>query len=153
VAAAVEAGLDRAGGEDQLTDEFLAVVVEKVRPHRLDGHGETWRLLEQHQEQIKVWLDDEDLTVAKVRDLLGRQGVVVPARTLERFAAEPCGPRLATFDSVGHRRVRLTGPYGCRVELDGRGRSPSEPRLEKSEFLPYQPEQPVRGGPLRRRPG
>jgi len=29
VTAAVEAGLDRAVGEEQLTDEFLAVVVEK----------------------------------------------------------------------------------------------------------------------------
>ena len=32
-------------------------------------------------EQIKVWLDGEALTVAKVRNPLGRQGVVVPART------------------------------------------------------------------------
>ncbi|MGH9023280.1 MAG: hypothetical protein ACRDV9_09305 [Acidimicrobiia bacterium] len=53
VMAAVEAGLARDGGEEQLTDEFLAVVVEKVRPHRLDGHGEAWRLLEQHRDQIK----------------------------------------------------------------------------------------------------
>ena len=77
---AAEAGLVPAGGEEQLTDEFLTAVVEKVRPHRLDGHGEARRLLEQHQDQIKVRLEVEDLTVAKAQDLLARQGVVVPAR-------------------------------------------------------------------------
>ena len=44
--AAVELGLDRAGGEDQLTDVLLGQVVEKVRPHRTDGRGEARRLLD-----------------------------------------------------------------------------------------------------------
>lgn len=114
VAAAVEAGLDRAGSEDQLTDGFLAVVVEKVRPHRLDGHGEAWRLLEQHAGQIKVWLEVEDLTVVKVRELLGRQGVVVPARTLERFAAGLCGPRRGRGSTV---RV-ADGEPGDELQVD-----------------------------------
>jgi hypothetical protein len=39
LAAVEELGLDRAGGEDQLSDEFLGQVIEAVRPHRLDGHG------------------------------------------------------------------------------------------------------------------
>jgi transposase len=114
VMAAVEAGLTRDGGEEQLTDEFLAVVVEKVRPHRLDGHGEAWRLLDQHRDQIKVWLDDEDLTVAKVGMLLGRQGVVVPARTLERFAAQVCGPRRGRGTTV---RV-ADGEPGDELQVD-----------------------------------
>ncbi|MDQ1567574.1 MAG: hypothetical protein QOF96_2454, partial [Actinomycetota bacterium] len=114
VVAAVEAGLTRDGGEEQLTDEFLAVVVEKVRPHRLDGHGEAWRLLDQHRDQIKVWLDDEDLTVAKVGMLLGRQGVVVPARTLERFAAQVCGPRRGRGTTV---RV-ADGEPGDELQVD-----------------------------------
>jgi transposase len=114
VTAAVEAGLDRVGGEDQLTDEFLAVVVEKVRPHRLDGHGEAWRLLEQHQEQIKTWLEVEDLTVAKVRNLLFRQGIAVPARTLERFAAELCGPRRGRATTV---RI-ADGDPGDEIQVD-----------------------------------
>jgi hypothetical protein len=46
VAAAVESGLDRTGGEDQLTDLLIAVVVEKVRPCRTDGRGQSWRTLE-----------------------------------------------------------------------------------------------------------
>ena len=43
LAAAIELGLDRAGGESQLSDELLGLVVERVRPHRLDGHGRAWR--------------------------------------------------------------------------------------------------------------
>jgi transposase len=114
VMAAVEAGLTRDGGEEQLTDEFLAVVVETVRPHRLDGHGEAWRLLDQHRDQIKVWLDDEDLTVAKVGMLLARQGVMVPARTLERFAAQVCGPRRGRGTTV---RV-ADGEPGDELQVD-----------------------------------
>ena len=43
IAAAVECGVDRCGGEEQLTDELIGQVVERVRPHRVDGHGEAWR--------------------------------------------------------------------------------------------------------------
>jgi transposase len=93
VTSAVESGLDRAGGEDQLTDLLIAQVVEKVRPRRRDGRGESWQTLETHQDRIKSWLDDEDLTVAKVHDFLSREGISVPSRTLERFCAELCGPR------------------------------------------------------------
>src|SRR3954464_11094304 len=43
VDAAVEAGLARDGGEGRLSDVFIGVVVEAVRPHRRDGHGDAWR--------------------------------------------------------------------------------------------------------------
>jgi hypothetical protein len=39
VKAAEDLGLRRDGGEEQLSDEFLGSVVEKVRPHRNDGRG------------------------------------------------------------------------------------------------------------------
>ncbi len=45
VAAAVDAGLDRSGGEEQLNDVLLAQVCEAVRPHRPDGHGAAWAVL------------------------------------------------------------------------------------------------------------
>jgi transposase len=112
--AAVESGLDREGGEDQLTDVFIAQVVEKVRPHRVDGHGESWRLLAAHREQIRAWLDDDDLTVTKVGTLLARQGVVVPPRTLRRFAAELCGPRRGRATTV---RV-ADGELGDELQVD-----------------------------------
>ena len=93
VAAGQEAGLVQGGGEDQLTDGVLAIVVEVVRPHRHGGHGATWRALEAQADQIRSWIEDEDLTVAKIGVLLARRGVEVPQRTLERFCAQLCGPR------------------------------------------------------------
>lgn len=90
IIAAVELGIDRGGGEEQLTDELIGQVVERVRPHRSDGHGEAWRRLLAEQERIKVWVG-EDLTVVKIGVLWARRGVVVPHRTLARFAVERCG--------------------------------------------------------------
>lgn len=90
VDAAIGLGLRQDGGELQLTDEFLGSVVEAVRPHRSDGHGEAWRVLSAHHDRIKAWLD-EGLTAVKVHDLLTREGIVVPERTLHRYALEECG--------------------------------------------------------------
>lgn len=39
VEAAVAAGLDRAGGEEQVDDELIGVVVTAVRPDRPRDHG------------------------------------------------------------------------------------------------------------------
>lgn len=90
VEAAEELGLSREGGEEQLTDSLLGSVVEAVRPHRFDGHGESWRKLSGHHDQIQEWLDS-GLTAVKVGELLARMGVVVPQRTLHRYAKEVCG--------------------------------------------------------------
>ena len=90
IGAAVELGLDRSGGEEQLTDELIGQVIERVRPHRTDGHGAAWQALAAEQTQIEAWLK-EDLTVTKIGILLARKGVVVPPRTLARFAVERCG--------------------------------------------------------------
>ena len=90
ITAAVELGVDRAGGEEQLTDELIGQLVERVRPHRTDGHGEAWRTLLGEEERITKWVE-EDLTVVKIGILLARNGVVVPHRTLARFAVERCG--------------------------------------------------------------
>ncbi len=96
VQAAVELGVDRGGGEGQLNDEVLAAVIERVRPHRTDGHGESWRTLEGHAEQIRAWLDDEGLTVVKVHTLLARQGVdrprAHPGALLRRAVRAPAWP-------------------------------------------------------------
>ena len=56
VEAAVELGLVRDGGSEQLTDVLVAMVVERVRPHRTDGHGEAWRLLKGEHAQLEAWL-------------------------------------------------------------------------------------------------
>ena len=90
IAAALELDVDRDGSEEQLTDELIGLVVERVRPHRPDGHGPAWRSLLAEEARIKTWVA-EDLTVVKIGILLTRLGVVVPHRTLARFAVERCG--------------------------------------------------------------
>jgi hypothetical protein len=90
VAVAQACGLDRAGGEGQLGDELLSAVAERVRPHRADGHGASWALLAAHHARFKELLD-AGVTVVKAGELLAREGVVVPERTLHRYALEVLG--------------------------------------------------------------
>src|SRR5579859_4310627 len=90
IRAAQEAGLARGGGEGQLTDELLGVVVGAVRPARPAGHGASWELLAERKEEIAGWVR-RDLTLVKIGELLERSGTVVPYRTLARFAAAECG--------------------------------------------------------------
>jgi hypothetical protein len=44
VDAAIGLGLVREGGDGQLSDVFIGLVVESVRRRRSDGHGAAWRL-------------------------------------------------------------------------------------------------------------
>ena len=90
IRAAQEAGLARGGGEGQLTDELLGVVVGAVRPARPAGHGAAWELLAGRKEEIAGWVR-RDLTLVKIGELLERSGTVAPYRTLARFAAAECG--------------------------------------------------------------
>lgn len=103
IAAAIELGVDRSGGEAQLTDELVGQICERVRPRRPDGHGEAWRKLLEVEPQVKQWVDD-GLSVVKIGVLLRRKGLGVPHRTLARFAVERCG--------AGRRRgtVRVDDP-------------------------------------------
>ncbi len=112
VTAALAAGVDRDGSEEQLTDEVIGQVVEVVRPSRPDGHGLTWRRLLAEEEQIKAWVDD-GLTVTKIHILLSRKGIDVAARTLARFAVDRCG--------AGRKRVtvRVNDPDpGQELQVD-----------------------------------
>lgn len=97
VAAAEAAGLARDAGVEGVTDELVGAVVEAVRPARPNGHGASWELLVAHEEQIRAWVSGgegrESLSVVKIEELLARRGVVVPYRTLHRFAVERCGFR------------------------------------------------------------
>ena len=112
IAAAVELGVDRGGGEGQLTDELIGQVLERVRPHRVDGHGEAWRTLLGEEARIKEWLN-QDLTVVKIGILLARRGVVVPHRTLARFAVQRCGAGRRTTT------VRVDDPPpGVELQVD-----------------------------------
>jgi transposase len=112
IAAALELGMDRSSAEEQLTDELIGQVCERVRPHRRDSHGESWRRLLEEEEQIKKWVG-ADLTVVKIGILLRRKGIDVPQRTLARFAVERCG--------AGRRKITVRvddPPPGRECQID-----------------------------------
>jgi hypothetical protein len=115
VAAAAEAGLGQGGDEGQITDEMIAMVGERVRPHRREGHGEAWAVLVAHHDQLAKWLVEDALTVVKAHELLGRLGVVVPQRTMHRYALEMLG----VGRSARQTTVRVTdGEPGSELQVD-----------------------------------
>ncbi len=131
VQAAVELGLDRSGGDDQLSDDLIGAVVERVRPARPHGYGLARESLMAHGAQIRSWLDDDDLTLTKVADLLARRGVVVPYMTLHRFAVAECG--------FGQRRLSVRVADGepgkeCQVDFGRMGLVP-DPDTAKQRVL------------------
>jgi transposase len=87
VEAAVAASLDRAGGDEQVDDELIGAVAAVARPDRPEGHGQAWEVLCANHDRINGWVND-GLTVVKIGDLLARQGVLVPQRTLHRYCRE-----------------------------------------------------------------
>jgi transposase len=91
IAAATEAGLGRGAAEGSLDDALMAQVCERARPRRRDGHGESWSALQAHHDQLKRWLVDDGLTAVKTTELLARKGVVVPERTVQRYALKVLG--------------------------------------------------------------
>lgn len=91
VEAAQAAGLVREGGEGELSDELLGAVIAAVRPARASGHGAAWQTLLAHEQQIRGWVEEDELQMTNIHGKLARRGVVVPYRTLHRFAAERCG--------------------------------------------------------------
>jgi transposase len=89
VEAAQAAGLRRDGNADQLSDELIGAVVAVVRPARASGHGAAWEELRPWTEQIAAWVK-ADLQLTNIHGKLTRRGVVVPYRTLHRYASEHC---------------------------------------------------------------
>ena len=112
IEAAQAAGLVRDGGEGQLTDELLGAVIEAVRPERPDGHGQAWEACRAEHDRIKAWLE-KDLKLTKVEDLLARRGVVVPYRTLHRYAADELG-----FGGRGSTVPVVDGEPGHELQID-----------------------------------
>jgi len=85
------AGLVRDGGPEQLTDALIGTVVSAVRPARAGGHGAAWELLMPEQARISEWIEKERLQPTNIHGKLARLRIVVPYRTLYRFAVERCG--------------------------------------------------------------
>jgi hypothetical protein len=120
VAAAEAAGLSRGAGPAAVTDELVGLV-EAVRPARPSGHGSSWESLLGHVEQIRGWVrgDEVDgqkhdpLSIVKIEQLLARRGVIVPYRTLHRFAVEQCG-----FQARSTTVRVVDGEPGVECQLD-----------------------------------
>ena len=110
--AAVELGVARGCGQQQLSDELIGAVINAVRPDRALGHGVAWERLLPVEADIKAWVE-EGLQLTNIHGKLERQGVPVPYRTLHRFAVERCG--------FGRRRatVRVAdGEPGMECQID-----------------------------------
>lgn len=118
VEAAVACGLERDGGEAQLTDELISAVCERVRPHRPDGRGQSWAVLQANRAQLEEWLKPkagDALTVRKAHELLARRGIVVAERTLHRYALEELG----VGRSLRSTTVRVAdGEPGAELQVD-----------------------------------
>ena len=121
VAAATAAGLSRGDGPEAVTDDLVGLVVEAVRPARPNGHGTSWRTLLDHEDQILGWIrgvevdghKHDPLSLVKIEELPARRGVVVPYRTLHRFAVERCG------FGVRNTTVRIVdGDPGVECQID-----------------------------------
>ena len=96
-----------------MTDELVGAVIAAVRPERAQGHGAAWDSLLVHEQQLREWIGADGLQLTNIHGKLARRGVVVPYRTLHRFAVERCGfgQRTAT--------VRVAdGTPGMECQLD-----------------------------------
>lgn len=79
---AVAAGYDPTAAE--VSEAAVSAVVAHSRPGRPAWHGESWAELARHHQFLKARLE-AGLTLTKVHTLLGRQGIVIPYRTLQRY--------------------------------------------------------------------
>ena len=115
IAAATQAGLGRGAGEDSLDDALMAQVCEHARPRRSDGHGESWSALQANHDRLKTWLVDDGLTAVKTTELLARIGVVVPERTVQRYALKVLG----VGRSARTTTIRVADPEpGSELQVD-----------------------------------
>ena len=118
VEAARAAGLSRSAGQGAVDDALIGAVVAAVRPARPNGHGPAWEALLGHEAQVRAWVagdgkDAKPLSIVKIQELLARQGVVVPYRTLHRFATQRCGYR------TKETTVRVNdGEPGVELQVD-----------------------------------
>lgn len=91
-----------------------AFVSNAKRPRPPTPPGETEALLLSHRDQIRHWLEKDDLLLTKVHELLARDGILVPYQSLHRFAQK--------WLNFGKRRSvtvrKLEGQPGEYAEVD-----------------------------------
>ena len=110
VRAAKQAGC-RVG--EPAADEVVGEVIGRVRAQGPGMRGGAWAACAAHRELLSGWLDQQ-VPLSKVQELLHRHaGMVVPYRTLHRYAARELG--------FGGRRVTVRvadGKPGEELQLD-----------------------------------
>ncbi len=104
-------GLVRTDSPERLTDEFVGGVVAEMAPKVPDRHGEAWNVLVDVREKLKGW-HDADVPAVKMVELLGRDGVVVPERTLNRYLAAEFGAPVRSTVPV------IDGEPGVELQVD-----------------------------------
>jgi transposase len=101
----------RAG--EPLSEALIGEVIGRVRAQGPGVRGASWSACSAHRELLAGWLE-QSIPLSKVQELLRRQtGVLVPYRTLHRYATKELG--------LGGRRttVRLAeGQPGEELQLD-----------------------------------
>ena len=94
-------------------DAVVGEVIGRVRAQGPGVRGSSWAVCAEHRELLAGWLDKQ-VPLSKVQELLSRHtGVVVPYRTLHRYAARELG--------FGARRVTVRlvdGKPGEELQLD-----------------------------------
>lgn len=74
-------------GDDCPDEQTIAAFITQVkRPRPPTPPGETEAILLQHRDQIRHWLEEENLLLTKIHELLAREGVRIPYPSLHRFA-------------------------------------------------------------------
>lgn len=94
-------------------DAAIGEVIGRVRAQGPGVRGSTWAMCAQHRDLLAGWLDQQ-VPLSKIQELLTRHtGVVVPYRTLHRYAAKELG--------FGGRKVTVRlaeGKPGEELQLD-----------------------------------
>jgi hypothetical protein len=117
---AVDVGLDRAGGDGQLNELFIAEVMMRLQQRRPDRHGDSWSVVAGVHDRLADWVKG-GVPVVKMRDLLARDQVVVPERTLHRYVAEHFTPASSSTvpvaDGVPGRELQVDfGELGFMID-------------------------------------
>jgi transposase len=91
----------------------IGEIIERVRAQGPGARGRCWAVCVEHRELLAGWLDKQ-VPLSKVQELLARHaGVVVPYRTLHRYASRELG--------FGGRRVTVRvaeGKPGEELQVD-----------------------------------
>jgi hypothetical protein len=117
---ATDAGLDRGGGEGQLDELFIASVMSRLVQHRPDRHGDAWSVAAGVHDRLAAWVT-AGVPVVKMHDLLARDAIVVPERTLHRYVAEQFTPAprstVPVADGVPGRELQIDfGELGFMID-------------------------------------